>query len=170
METKYFQVSATMIRAHQFDLVENDVFVEDKAFFIKNSETGNFENIYKISNINCFYCSNKVLQQQTIDYQLNEISDLIKKGMLYKIGTLNQQSRILLVVRSATQDDLFLGKFLKENTLYYTIGGFGNTTEGPFYISVYDNPEKFLRLLEKREIYVLSKNQPFTEVTNKLSA
>lgn len=170
METKYYQVCATLVRANENDLVENEIFVEDKAFFLKNTETGCFESLYILNAINCFYTSNKDNQQQVVDFQINEIRTLIKKGMLYKIGILNLQSMLSLVVRKATVFDLFVGNFLKLNTIYYTIGGFSNATEGPFYINENDSPQKINDLIQKGKIYVLAKTQTFHIISNQLSA
>jgi len=172
MKPDFFITKGSLVRCGKEDLVtEKGIFIEDKAFFIKDWLSQEFKGIYKISNVNSI--ADYKYKSATIKYVLQEIDYLIKKNLIFKLSDnhLNTYYSFNLILKTAFEMDLFYGStnHLVYNTIYYNLYNNG-TVSGPYQITLNDSPEIIRRRMEKREILVPSKKQLFEPYIKQKSA
>jgi len=157
MDVKFYSIRGTLVRAVRQDFFDNKgYFLEDKIFFQKDYMTKKFTTLFKVPSD--FPCMEKDKEYYKLKkYYSDEIDDLIRNQLLYKLSTNHHELdfHFNLFIKTATYTDMFhRDLLLKMNTTYYNMDPNGTVT-GPYFTSEFDNPEQIQKRLEKGLILIL---------------
>lgn len=171
MEIKFYETKGTLVQCSKEDLITSTGnFIEEKVFFIKKLNETNFSSVYKIRGVNSFHKNEH--QKATEKYMFKEVLFLLHNKLIYKLSELHaaQNYQFKLYLKTAIDYDLFYApKFLKTNTVYYTINKEGTIT-GPLYIYESTNIETMKTQMQSGNILVPTNKQLFESFTFKKTA
>lgn len=166
MEIKFYLIKGTLVRAVRQDFFDNEgYFLEDKIFFQKDYFTKKFIKMYKTP-IDYKWGMKDALYYKLKKYSCNEIEDLLRYSLLYKLSSNHNELdfHFNLYIKTASYTDLFYNDLqLRLNTTYYKMD-INGTVSGPFYISTLDDPNKIQGQLENGLVLILSRKQLFEPI------
>lgn len=172
METKYYSINASLVRCSSSDFFDKDGRIyENKTFYIKDEDTYQFKDRYKIGDIYGISITESDYKI-TEDYYRNQINYLKDRGLIFKLE--NQKTlefNFKLYLKTALESDLYYEStnYLIHNTTYYCINH-ANQIIGPFEIHINHCGEKFRTFLDKGNLLVPIKKQTFEPIKNQESA
>lgn len=142
MNTKIITIRASLKLATKFDCFSrNEIPLENKLFFVKDTEKGIFKGIYKISG--------------TERFTVNEVYQYICIGALFTLTADHCESNFCfkLLLRPADDFDFFYNQNnLKENKIYYFRNG--DEVSGPYCMSTTAEHHKIRKAIESGKVYV----------------
>ena len=164
MEIKYYVVHASLVRCSLEDLMKPDgSFIENKMFFLKDIATQKFKATYKIISAN--HEVKDALQRASDKYMKKEIETLLACNLIFKLAETKKSLdfSFKIYLKTAVEFDLFDGKYLKMNSIYYIMNEHGSPL-GPTYLCSENSPELLREQMEKGLILVPTKKQLFEPI------
>jgi hypothetical protein len=165
MKTNFYKVKCGLVPANWNDFKNFEgEFVADKQFIVADLNKNRFD---------WFYNSIKLekLDQKSLEYYREELHFLLINQAIHKIIDCPDSVYYNMIIRTASEDDLFVGKnHLKVNATYYKLNKMLNVITGPFLIAENDTVESFRTKIEHQELFVFNKKQLFEKIIIKKAA
>ncbi len=165
MKTEFYKVKCGLVPANWNDFKNTEgEFLPDKQFIVGYLIKNRFDWFYTSKNL-------EKLDQKSVDYYREELNILLVNQAIHKIIDCPDSIYYNMIIRTASEDDLFVGKnHLKVNATYYRLNKMLNVITGPFFVTENDSVESFRTKIEHQELFVFNKKQLFEKIIIKKAA